>query len=105
MLALRTAAKKLHPYFEAHTIFVLTNHPIKAILHKPETSGQLLKWAIELSEFDIEYLLRSVIKGQILANFLVKISNVQPREICEPSWILETDGSSKAMGGGAGMIL
>ena len=54
MLAFRTTIMKLHPYFEAHTIVVLTNHQIKAILHKLETSGRLLKWAIELSEFDIE---------------------------------------------------
>ena len=63
VLALRTIAKKLRPYFQAHTIFVLTNLPIRAILHKPDASDWLLKWAIELSEFDIEYHPRSAIKG------------------------------------------
>ena len=28
---------------------------MKQILHKPETSGRLIKWAIEPSEFDIKY--------------------------------------------------
>ena len=75
-LALRMAAKKLCPYFQAHTIIVLTSYPIKAILHKPDASGWLLKWVVELSEFGIEYRLRSSIKGQVLANFIVEMSEV-----------------------------
>ena len=82
-----------------------TSYPIKAILHKPYALGQLLKWVVELSEFDIEYQSRSAIKGQILADFIVEISDLQPRDISETLWILETDGSSRAMGGGAGMVL
>ena len=104
-LALKMAAKKLCLYFQAHTIVVLTTYPIRAILHKPEASTQLLKWAVEFREFDIEYLPRSTIKGQILVDLNVKMSNVQPRDLCEPSWLLETDGSLRAVGGGAGMIL
>ena len=77
-LALRTTTKKLHPYFQAHTIVVLTNYPIKAILHKSNASGRLLKWAIELSKSDIEYRPRLAIKGQILADFIVEMSDVQP---------------------------
>ena len=55
ILALVTAAWKLRPYFQAHTIEVLTKYPMKQVLHKPETSERLMKWAIELSEFDIRY--------------------------------------------------
>ena len=65
-LALRMAAKKLRPYFQARTIVVFTSYPTRAILHKPDTLGRLLKWVVELSEFDIEYRSRSVIKGQVL---------------------------------------
>ena len=53
ILALVTTTKKLRPYFQAHTVEVPTEYPMKQILHKPETSGRLMKWAIELSEFDI----------------------------------------------------
>ena len=53
ILALVTAAQKLRPYFRAHTIEVPTEYPMKRVLHKPEVSGRLMKWAIELSEFDI----------------------------------------------------
>ena len=48
ILALVTAARKLRPYFQAHTIGVLTEYPMKQVLHKPEVSGRLMKWAIEL---------------------------------------------------------
>ena len=33
------------------------------------------------------------------------MSNVQPRDIDETLWILEIDGSSKAIEGGSGMVL
>ena len=46
ILALVTTSKKLRPYFQAHTVEVPTEYPMKQILHKPETSGRLMKWAI-----------------------------------------------------------
>ena len=63
ILALVTAAQKLRPYFQAHTIEISTEYPIKQVLHKPDTFGRLMKWAIELSEFDIRYKLKTEIKG------------------------------------------
>ena len=63
ILALVTTFGKLRPYFQAHTIEVPTEYPMKQILHKPETSRRLIKWAIELSEFDIGYKPRTVLKG------------------------------------------
>ena len=63
ILALVTTARKLHPYFQAHNIEVPTEYPMKQVLHKSETLGRLMKWAIELSEFDIRYKLKTAIKG------------------------------------------
>ena len=60
-LALMMAAKKLRPYFQAHIIVVLTSYPIRAILHN--VVGWLLKWVVELSEFDIKYRPIFAIKG------------------------------------------
>ena len=71
--ALRVAAKKLCPYFQAHPIIVLTNLPLRSTIHKPDLSGRMARWAIELSEFDIQYKLFLEIKGQILADFLAEI--------------------------------
>ena len=64
ILALVTVARKLRPYFQEKTIEVPTEYPMKQVLHKPETSGRLMKWAIELSEFDIRYKLKTTIKDR-----------------------------------------
>lgn len=56
LLALIYVVWHLRHYFQAHQIEVLTNWPIKQMLLKPETSGRLAKWAIELGEHDISYL-------------------------------------------------
>ena len=73
-LALRVAAKKLCPYFQEHPIIVLTNFPLKSTIHKSDLSGQMARWAIELSEFNIQYKPRMAMKGQVLADFLVKFT-------------------------------
>ena len=51
--ALFMAAHKLKSYFQAHTVIVLTNKPLRRVISNPEATGQLALWAIELSEFDI----------------------------------------------------
>ena len=48
------ASRKLRPFFQAHRIDVLTKYPLKQVLQKPDSSGHLLKWAIQLAQFDIE---------------------------------------------------
>ena len=63
ILALVTTARKLRPYFQAHTIEIPTEYLMKQVLDKPETFGRLMKWAIELSEFDIGYKPKTTIKG------------------------------------------
>ena len=52
-LALRTTARKLRPYFQAHPVVVLTNLPLRGIIHKPDMSGRMACWAMELSEYGI----------------------------------------------------
>ena len=53
--ALVTAARKLKPYFQAHTIIVLTDQPLKRAMRSLEAAGRMALWAIELSEFDMQY--------------------------------------------------
>ena len=62
-LALRVATKKVRSYFQAHTIVVLTNLPLRSTIHKPELSGRMTRWVIELSEFGIQYKPRLAKKG------------------------------------------
>ena len=93
-LALRMASKKLRPYFQAHTIVVLSSYPIKAVLHKLDASGRLLKWVVELSEFDNEYYPRLAIKGQVLIDFIDELSDVHSRAKGNMLWVLEIDDLS-----------
>ena len=48
-----TAARKLKLYFQAHTIVVLTDKPLRRAMSSPKAAGQMALWAVELSEFDI----------------------------------------------------
>ena len=72
-LSLRNATQKLRPYFQAHPIVRLTNQPLRSILHKPNLLGRMLKWAIELSEYGIEYQPRLSIKGQVMDYFILEV--------------------------------
>ena len=83
---------------------------MKQVLHKPETSGRLMKWAIELSEFDIRYRPKTAIKGQVLADFVMEFASAKPARDAQAaidfsSWKLSVDGASNAQGSGAGLIL
>ena len=109
ILALVTAAWKLRPYFQAHTIEVPTEYPMKQLLHKPETSGRLMKWAIELSEFNIRYRPKTAIKRQILADFVLEFASAEPARDAQEAtdlstWKLSIDGASNTQGSGAGLI-
>ena len=58
-LALIVSTRKLRHYFLAHPVIVFKNHPMKLVLCRPEASGRLVKWAVELTQFDILYQPRS----------------------------------------------
>ena len=53
--ALVTVPRKLKPYFQAHTIIVLMDQPLRRAMSSLEATGRMALWAIELSEFDIQY--------------------------------------------------
>lgn len=50
-----TASRKLRHYFQGRNIKVITNQPLRKVLHNPDLSGHLINWAVELSQFDITY--------------------------------------------------
>ncbi|XP_056691831.1 uncharacterized protein [Spinacia oleracea] len=102
--AIMIAARKLKPYFDAHKVQVLTNQPLEKSLQRLDTSGRLLKWAVELSEYDIEYKPRTAIKAQALADFIVKASYEEEEEPLG-TWQISVDGSAAVTGSGAGIIM
>ncbi|KAL2235239.1 UNVERIFIED_CONTAM: Gag-Pol polyprotein [Sesamum indicum] len=67
-----------------------------------EVSGRMIKWAVELGEFDISYQSRTTEKAQILADFMIEISGASE----DPGiWMLHVDGSSNTNKGGAGILI
>nr|XP_009776469.1 PREDICTED: uncharacterized protein LOC104226226 [Nicotiana sylvestris] len=94
---------------------VVTTFPLRNVIHKPELSGRLSKWAIEMSEFDIEYKPRTAIKSQVLANFVANFSlGLLPLETKEAAtvskstsgvWNLFTDEASNVKRSGLGIVL
>ena len=61
--ALIVASRKLRQYFQVNPILVMTDQPIKKSMNKPEAAGRMVQWAIELSQFDIEYHPKTAIKA------------------------------------------
>ncbi|KAL6345671.1 hypothetical protein AAG906_017407 [Vitis piasezkii] len=61
-----TQYSQLRSYFQAHQVTILTNQSLRITLHKPDLFGQMMKWAIELSEYDIQYKPCLSLKGHIL---------------------------------------
>ncbi|KAG7579052.1 Reverse transcriptase domain [Arabidopsis thaliana x Arabidopsis arenosa] len=105
-LAVVTSARKRRPYFQSHPIEVLTHQPLRTILHSPNQSGRLAKWAVELSEYDIEYKSRVSMKAQVLADFLTELPVLgTPEQPENRTWKLHVDGSSSKQGSGVGIKL
>ena len=69
-------------------------------------SGRLTKWAIELSEFDIQYLAKAAHKGQAAVDFVAEFTEPDV-EVCRMMekdqgknyhWKLHMDGLSNTHG-------
>ena len=70
-----------------------------------EAVGRLVLWAIELSEFIVQYRPRTVIKAQALADFIAKFMTGKDKEKKLKAWMIWTDGLSNQWVGGAGVLL
>ena len=103
--ALRTATRKLCLYFQAHPVVVLTDLPLRGTIHKPDMSGRMVHWAMELSEYDIQYKPRLSKKGQVLADFLLEIPQPDTFSDERGRWTLCVDGASRQSGAGIGLQL
>ena len=55
VLALVHATRKLPHYFQAHTVFVLTEYPLQSLLKRSDFTNQIAKWGTWLGSFNIRY--------------------------------------------------
>ena len=63
-------------------------------------------WAIELSEFDVQYRPRTAVKGQIVADFIAEYTQSEDKGAeGQTLWSIHTDGSSNQCSGGADVVI
>ena len=57
------ASRKLPHYFQAYTVMVLNQLPLKSVLRTADYTGRITLWNTILGAFDIKYMTRTSIKG------------------------------------------
>jgi ribonuclease HI len=119
LYAILIASRKLHHYFQAHKILVVTSYPLRAMLHNPNATGNIAKWVVELAEFELDFITHHAIKSQVFADFVVdwtpppshpggpNDTAPKPRApvFTDPHWTLFFDGSLHKQGAGVGTLL
>ena len=93
----------MRQYFLAHIVIVRTYQPIRQILGRLDVVGWMMKWSLELSEFDIHYESKKALKAQVFADFLAEMTF--PAEENSEEWTIFIDGSSNSKGSGARIII
>ena len=121
ILAVVLGTRKLPHYFQAHTI-VLTQLQLKAILRSADYTRRVAKFGTILGAFDIKYMPRTSIKGQVLTDLVAKfteppveelkaVENMDKRLVGTISkhgfslWEVYVDGASNQKGSGVGLVL
>ncbi|XP_030939953.1 uncharacterized protein LOC115964855 [Quercus lobata] len=80
ILAIVQATRKLPHYFQAHTVVVLTQLPLRSILRSANYTGRIVMWGTILGAFDIRYMPRNAVKGQVLADLVAEFAEPSPEE-------------------------
>jgi len=80
-LALVFTVQKMRHYMVDQTIHVISKvNSLRLLMTKPSSlNGRLAKWAILLSQYEMQFLPQKAVKGQAVADFLAKYSD--PRMI------------------------
>jgi hypothetical protein len=104
------ASRKLRHYFQAYHIIVPSSQPLKDIMRNREATGRIGKWAAELNEFTIDYVHKSSIQSQALADFIADWTpgaheHEEGTSKDAEAWTVFCDGSWGAFGAGAAAVL
>ena len=54
---------------------------VRAILRSVDYTGRIAKWGTVLGTFDIKYMPRTSVKGQVLADLVAKFTEPQVEEL------------------------
>jgi ribonuclease HI len=102
------ASRKLRHYFQAYHIIIPSSQPLKDIMRNREATGRIGKWAAELNEFTIDYVHRSSIQSQALADFIADWTPGAHEEVISKdaeAWTVFCDGSWGTFSAGATAVL
>ena len=122
ILAVVHGTRKLPHYFQAHKVVVLTQLPLKAILRSVDYTGRIAKWGTILDAFDIKYMTRTSVKGQVLADLIAEFTEasveneLNEHRMDEKSvgliavqeslqWKVYVDGAANQKGSDVGLVL
>jgi len=84
-LALVFAVQKMQYYLVGQTINVISKvNPLRLLMTKQSSlNGQLAKWAILLSQYEMRFLPQKVVKGQAVADFLAEHQDPRATKLYE----------------------
>jgi hypothetical protein len=102
------ASRKLWHYFQFSHIIVPSSQPLKDIIRNREAIGRVGKWATKLNEFTIDFVHRSSIQSQALADFIIDWTpgaHEEVHPIDAEAWTVFYDGSWGTFGACAIAIL
>jgi hypothetical protein len=119
LYAVLIASRKLRHYFQAHKILVVSSYLLRTVLHNPNVTGNITKWAAELAELKLDFIMCHAVKSQVLANFVADWTSLpcHPRGpdygelelrapvFTGPHWTLFFDGASRKHRAGPGVLL
>jgi hypothetical protein len=64
--------RKMKHYFLAHSVRVVSDWPLVHILQSKEATGRIARWAVEIDQYDVEFIPRQTIKSQTVTDFIVE---------------------------------
>nr|GEY59943.1 hypothetical protein [Tanacetum cinerariifolium] len=109
-MKLNPKSQETSEVFPSASYCVIIDQPIKQVMSRPGVAGRLKKWSVMLGEHNITYRPRTLVKGQVLADFHTEMPDDNPpaapvAETQQESWMLFTDGSSCVDGFDVRLIL
>jgi hypothetical protein len=101
------ASRKLCHYFEAFKVRVTSDRGLGELFKNPEASVRIAKWAAGLSGYHITFEPRTMIKSQVLADFIIDWTGpTWPQEESpEKVWTIHCDGAWCHAGAGNTVII
>ncbi|XP_013443537.2 uncharacterized protein [Medicago truncatula] len=100
-LLIRETAEGQKPVYFTSKAFL--GPKTRQILGRPYVAERMMKWSLEMPEFDICYESRKALKSQVFTDFIAEMTF--PTEDNIEEWTVFVDGSSNSKGSGAGIII